>query len=110
MNGVAWTNTGDAEDYGTIAIDTDQTYTFRNDGNVDSGAITITWTPTTGSYWDATISDTCDGNTVTQSNSCSVTVRFKTVSGAPPSGTHTGTLDISEASGAQLTLNLQATK
>jgi hypothetical protein len=112
VNGAILANTGASPSMGSTYTDISRTYTIRNNGNIASGALTITFSPDDASYWTKT-SDACNGVSLAVSATCNIVVTFKGAtgnSGNPTNGARSATLSAVGATNGSLTLNLTATQ
>ncbi|MBT3584801.1 MAG: hypothetical protein HN509_07830, partial [Halobacteriovoraceae bacterium] len=105
-------NIGDPVAWGNTALDVSKTFTIRNDGNINAGALAVTFNSADASYWDKN-PDFCDTNTLAPAATCDITITFLGATGntnAPANGFQSSTLVVIGATNGTSTLNLTATR
>jgi hypothetical protein len=95
---------------GATFTDISRTYTIKNDGNISTGILSISFTPDNGTYWIKTF-DACNGVSLAVSATCNIIVTFKGAtgnSGDPSNDNYSATLSATGAISGSLNLVLSA--
>jgi fibronectin type 3 domain-containing protein len=100
------TNPPNPDDWGSTSVDTLHTFLLRNTGSAGSSTITVSVTGNASEWTKGT--DTCNGQTLAASASCTIQMTFIGSSGTP--GSYSATLQASATSGGTTTNTLNGTR